>query len=373
MERSSGQSRIFGLDFMRASAIMLVLFGHCAWIFPCGNTAFSALMALAGFLGVEIFFVLSGFLIGRIVYRQFTEDSFTPQTVFRFLRRRLFRTFPNYFLLLIVNILIAFWIGYPIGPLWRYFIFLQNFASPMLSFFTESWSLSVEEFAYLLLPFALLAAAVLFSRRGKPMHYLWTVLLLIGIFIAAKIIHNPGSALTLEQWNLGVKSVVIFRLDSIFIGVLAGWLYDNYHAYWKRAQIYCAFSGMLLIGFFTFGVGRFQLTIDRFPFFWNVVYLPLASVAVACFLPLLSEWKSEKSAIARAVTFISLISYSIYLVHYGVVLQLLKHFVNTDVLSPPEILVFTAFYFTLTFALSYLLYRFYEKPMTDKRDAVRKR
>ncbi|HEU0136653.1 MAG TPA: acyltransferase family protein, partial [Flavobacterium sp.] len=61
-------NRIFGLDFMRATAIMMVLIGHCAWIFPASEGVIMQLLAMSGYLGVEIFFVLSGFLIGNILY-----------------------------------------------------------------------------------------------------------------------------------------------------------------------------------------------------------------------------------------------------------------------------------------------------------------
>lgn len=386
MERLNSQNRIFGLDLMRAVAILMVLFGHCAWIFPKSDTTFTALMALSGFLGVEIFFVLSGFLIGRIIYRQFMQGDFTMRSVMHFLRRRWFRTFPNYFLILIVNIAIAFWIGYSIDGLWKYFFFLQNFASPMLPFFTESWSLSVEEFAYVILPFFLLVSfkfhdskfferSIVFKifRLRKSSQFIWITLILIFAFLMAKVIYNDvNRETTLDEWNLAVKSVVVFRLDSIFIGVLAAWIYENFHKFWKKTQMFWAFAGMTMVGFYTFGVGRFQLGIEHYPTFWNVFYLPLASLTVAFFLPLLSEWKSEKSIIRKPVTFISLISYSIYLLHYGVVLQLLKQFVDTEDLQRLTAVLFTVGYLAITIVLSHLLYRFYEKPMMDKREIFSK-
>jgi peptidoglycan/LPS O-acetylase OafA/YrhL len=372
MERSKNQNRIFGLDFMRAAAILMVLVGHCSWIFPENNNIFTALMALSGFLGVEIFFVLSGFLIGRIIYRQFTEGDFNIKAVMHFLKRRWFRTFPNYFLILMVNLVIAFFIGFGIEGLWKYFFFLQNFATPMLPFFTESWSLSVEEFAYFILPFALLFVFLLFKPKNKPRQFLTVTLLLICVFILAKVLFNANAGnITISAWNLAVKSVVIYRLDSIFIGVLAGWIYMNYPDSWKKTKMLWMILGLVMIAFYTFGVGFFQLLIGRYPFFWNVLYLPLASVSVAFFLPVLSGWKSEKSLLHKPVTFISLISYSVYLLHYGVVLQTMKHFVDTKNLSPVMAIAFTSAYLFTTIFLSAVLYRFYEKPMMDKRDSGR--
>jgi len=272
---------------------------------------------------------------------------------------------------LMVNMVVAFFVGFNIEGLWRYFFFFQNFASPMLPFFTESWSLSVEEFAYLILPFSLLAAFMFVKPKNKPRQFLAVTLLLAVIFILTKICYNLNTRnTTIEQWNLAVKAVVIYRLDSIFIGVLAGWIYMNYHDFWQRTKYLWAMLGTLMIGFYTFGVGLLGLTIDRYPFFWNVFYLPLASLSVAFFLPVLSVWKSEKSALANGITFISLISYSIYLLHYGVVLQTMKHIIDTETLSLVSSVIFTLAYLTITIFLSWLLYRFYEKPMMDKRDVI---
>lgn len=372
MEISKSQNRIFGLDLMRAVAILMVLAGHCSWIFGEGDGVFTALLALSGFLGVEIFFVLSGFLIGKIIYRQFTEGDFNKNAVLYFLKRRWFRTFPNYFLILAVNIVIAMLIGVSTDGLWQYFFFVQNFASPMLPFFTESWSLSVEEFAYVILPVSLMAAYLIFKTSNKSRQFLTVAIVLVLAFIATKIMYNANTInSTIDQWNLAVKSVVIYRLDSIFIGVLAAWIYMNHIEFWKRTKWIWTIFGLMMIGFYTFGVGFLGLFIDRYPFFWNVIYLPLASLSVAFFLPILSEWKSEKSILSKPITFISLISYSIYLLHYGVVLQTMKYFIDTENLTPTLTVAFTAVYLIVTILLSTLLYRFYEKPMMDKRESVK--
>jgi len=371
MEPSNNQGRIFGLDLMRAAAILLVLAGHCAWIFPSGNNIFTALMALSGFLGVEVFFVLSGFLIGRILLRAYMQSDFGIPELLHFLKRRWWRTLPNYVLVLIINLVIAFFLNIPYRDLWQYFFFLQNFAWPMRPFFTESWSLSVEEFAYIILPLTLL----LLGNQDKSRRFILAVVTLIMIFIASKLMyHFSHGATSIDDWNIGLKSVVLYRLDSIFIGIAAGWLQLRFPVMWRKARHFWLFAGFLLLLFYTFGVGKLGLFIERAPFFWNVLYLPLASVMAACFLAGLSGWGAGPrttegpNSFTRAVTFIATISYSIYLLHYGIVLQLMKQAVDTTSLSPPSALVFTVSYFAITIFLSALLYRFYEKPMMDKRE-----
>ncbi|MBC8645384.1 acyltransferase [Flavobacterium lindanitolerans] len=124
--------RIFGLDLMRAVAILMVLSSHCLWIYPESNSFIAQLLKLFGFLGVEIFFVLSGFLIGRILLQSYLKEDFSFSQVRNFLKRRWFRTFPNYFLILLVNILIASVIGYKIESLWKYFFLSRILAAPCL-------------------------------------------------------------------------------------------------------------------------------------------------------------------------------------------------------------------------------------------------
>ena len=353
---------------MRFVAITLVMVGHCHWFFPEYEFV-TPILALSGFLGVEIFFVLSGFLIGGILYKLFTESDFNLSSVIFFLKRRWFRTLPNYYLILLVNILIAGIIGYQIQDTWRYFVFMQNFASPLLPFFPESWSLSIEEFAYLVLPFTLLFGFAIGKQKNKSRFFLVSVLVLIAVFIGSKWIYNGStSATTIDEWNLGVKSVVIYRLDAIFIGVLFSWLYNNFQKFWIRIKFDLAFLGLFLLGFITFGLGKIGFSIENNPTFLNVFYLPLVSLAIAFFLPLLSEWKLEKSFFAKPVTFISIISYSLYLLHYSVVLQVMKQFADTKNLSQLNLAIFTFLYFAITIFLSALLYRFYEKPIMDKRD-----
>lgn len=361
--------RIFGLDLMRTIAILMVVSGHCLWVFPESKRFLYQLFVLFGFFGVEIFFVLSGFLIGKILYQLYLKDDFSMTTVFYFLKRRWFRTLPNYFLILLVNILIASFIGYSLPSLWRYFFFLQNFKVTMLPFFPESWSLSVEEFAYLVLPFFLFLLAILCKPKNKSRSFLLTVLSLILIFFCNKIYYqNTTTNTTIDQWNISLKSVVLYRLDSIFIGVLCSWLYFNATAFWKKSKQLLFVLGTLFFGFLFVGIGYFGLFIETDPTLWNVLYLPFVSVSVACFLPFLSEWKEEKSMLQKPVTFISIISYSIYLLHYSVVLQLMKDFIPLSSQNHVMLYAFVLVYVLITFFLSYLLYHFYEKPMMDLRD-----
>lgn len=216
MENKS--TRIYGLDLTRAIAILLVLISHTSYIFKESS---NPILDLFGFQGVEIFFVLSGFLIGNILLKIINSASFSFSDITYFWVRRWFRTLPLYFLILLVNIGIAYFVGYEITDnLWVYFVFLQNFSSEHILFFPESWSLSVEEYAYIFAPITLFIGSVFFKNKQKL--FLLITILLIFVFTFSKVFYHikymnhPSS---LDFWNLNLKAVVIYRLDAIYYGL----------------------------------------------------------------------------------------------------------------------------------------------------------
>ncbi|MFM9911077.1 MAG: acyltransferase family protein, partial [Chitinophagaceae bacterium] len=147
----SSSDRIFGLDLLRAFAIFFVVFLHGSLILPQRLAVYQFYVV---FDGVSIFFVLSGFLIGRIIIKTFNTEHLSYHCLSSFWIKRWFRTLPNYFIILLALILLQVISGKSFNgaPLWKYFLFLQNFNSPQPGFFSESWSLSVEEWFYLLIP-----------------------------------------------------------------------------------------------------------------------------------------------------------------------------------------------------------------------------
>ncbi|ESU29263.1 acyltransferase family protein [Flavobacterium limnosediminis JC2902] len=347
----------------------MVLCSHILWIYPQDNGLLSQVFVLFGFWGVELFFVLSGFLIGKILYKSYVEQDFTLQSVFCFLKRRWFRTLPNYFLVLLLNVVIAFIIGLSLTDIGYYLFFLQNFATTMKPFFPESWSLSVEEFAYMFMPLALLLSSFLIKHKNKSKRFISVVLILILMFFINKVIYQlTSSNTTLEQWNLSLKEVVVYRIDSILIGVVAAWVSLNFSEFWKKHTVLFVSIGCVFIGLMYVGVGYFRILIDSYPFFWNVLYLPVTSITFVFFLPFLSQWENAPKWIVRPVTFVSLVSYSVYLLHYSIVLQLMKYFLDTPRFTMMQLHGFTFGYLVLTFFLSFLLYKYFEKPMMNLRD-----
>lgn len=360
------EKKIFGLDLMRVGAILLVLAAHILWIYPNSKNLLTKGMNFSGFIGVELFFVLSGFLIGGSLHRVFLRDDYSWRIIRNFMRRRMLRIMPNYLLILLVNILVFSFLGYDIREPWKYFVFLQNFASPMLPFFPESWSMAIKEIPYFIIPFVLLFLAGFSKNRDRL--FLYMVLVLMVLPMMAKIhfyCNHPG--ITLPEWNVSLRSVAIYRVDAVMMGVLFAWLRYNGIERWKKYRNVLAIFGLAILGGLAALVGFVKLSILDFPFFYDVLFLPLISVASAFFLPFFSEWKTAPKWLDKPVQFLGSVSYFVYLMHYSLILFLMKHYIDTTGFTLWQLHGFTLSYLLLTFTSGWLLYRYFEKPILNFR------
>ncbi|MBK9045677.1 MAG: acyltransferase [Bacteroidetes bacterium] len=150
--RPDYSKRVFGLDVMRALAIIFVVTGH-SMMLEKAETGFPWIRLIDG---VELFFVLSGFLIGGMLIKIFENTTdYNFQTIKNFWIRRWFRTLPAYYLVLLLNVIFVYTgiIKEDFSQFnWKFLFFLQNFSQPFVGFFWESWSLSIEEWFYIFFP-----------------------------------------------------------------------------------------------------------------------------------------------------------------------------------------------------------------------------
>lgn len=367
---SSRSERIFGLDLLRALAILAVLGSHILYIFPGQSGGIISMLHLGGVMGVELFFVLSGYLIGRILLRIFTKQDFRVSDLKYFLIRRWFRTLPNYYLILILNVILVILIGRELPEsLPLYFGFLQNLFDGMDLFFTESWSLPVEEFAYVLGPLVIYLFVIAFAKAKKEILFLWATLSIIGFFIGTKVYyHITVPTTSLEQWNIDLKAVVFYRIDAIYYGVLAAYLSVKFENIWNQSRMVLAFMGFILFWGFQIVLGKFRLDAMSAPLIWNVLYLPISSIAFCLFLPLFSTWKKAPIFISKPIKTLSIISYAVYLLHYSLLLQIMRWLWPIEGMTFRERIGYSIVYFMSLMVVSWIWYRLYEKPMTDLRD-----
>jgi len=359
------ESRVFGLDIMRALAIIFVVLEH-GLMLGKANTTFPWVKLING---VELFFVLSGFLIGSMLIRIFEKsETFKIKTIGKFWVRRWFRTLPNYYLVLLINILIVY---FGIIPerfshfSWKFFFFLQNFSGPFTDFFWESWSLSIEEWFYLLFPIILLVLYLVLKLMKVQKKYIFLSAILTLLLVPLVLRIFIASRFTVNDFFLGtrIQKVVIYRLDSIALGLLAAYIRRWYPSFWHRSRNISFLVGVVVC---------YVIIYIHWPsnlFFTKVFRIFIESFCCFLLLPKFESIRKGPKLLVRFFTHISLISYSMYLLNLAVISEVLC------ALFPPwgphTAWALYGVYWILVLICSTLLYKYYEKPMMDIRDKFR--
>lgn len=363
------EKRIFGLDLIRASAIIFVFFSHFHYLIGSNNKLLISLSGIFGYFGVELFFGLSGFLIGSILINLYLEEKFNLTTIISFLKRRWLRTLPNYYLVLFLNIMIALYFEFNLDNWFKYLFFFQNFYDYSITFFTESWSLSIEEYTYLLAPIFLFTIHK-FSNNRK-WSFLVSILFVIILIHFFRYLNYVNTNINdLFVWNENVKAVVIYRLDAILFGFLVAWFIKFYKNKIEKIKVELLIIsiGLFFIQFFLLNQ---NVTIQNSGLYFNIFYFTLTSIIVIFLLPFFVFWNTSLNLLGKSITWISKISYSIYLLHYSIISVMLKFFIlNTKLIISDTILIVS--YTILTTFFSFLMYQFFEKPILNWRDKIRK-
>ena len=235
------RARNFGLDLVRATAILLVMVSHWAnnfshWI----GVQVDWRVFFAGEVGVDLFFVLSGFLIGRILLEiARTAPTWTNYAIFMI--RRWMRTLPLYPSLR-SSAFHVFPAGRGLGRLLLQFVTLsQNLYHPMPAhwYFSVSWSLTIEEWFYLLFGLALIGMTAVLRR--------WRTALGVSLafFMAGPLALRFGVA-DYARWDSTLHQMVFFRIDAIAYGVLLAYLYMQ-GSWLFRRPLFPLCAGLLLI------------------------------------------------------------------------------------------------------------------------------
>ena len=364
----SHPGRIFGLDLLRAGAILITVFGHAAMLVPPAYRS-AHNVAISAIDGVNIFFVLSGYLIGGILLKALLNPA-KPFSLGHFWMRRWLRTLPAY-LVVLGGLLLVGAVQHRLPPgVARYLWFGQNLTTPHPDFFPEGWSLAIEEWFYLLFPLGvLLGAALLPSRR-------WAFAGTIALFLVLPPLfkyYQYHQGLGLANWDAYYRRVVAARLDAIALGVLACYL-QHYHATawrWLRGHGPKLAGGLLLITFLYPKLGPQVL-------FYNIWLRPLLEcLTVLLVLPFLSQLRYPRyTAAMRGVTLLSSISYSLYLLNKSVLIKLVVLPLNQAVFTPhlgaAGWVVGYLLFWVLLFGGAWLLYTYVEQPGMRLRDSFDK-
>lgn len=339
-------NRNFGLDLCRCLAVSMVLFIHSGQIIF--QTSFPFLWYLP-IGGVELFFSLSGFLIGRVLLHLFETENVTIRDIGRFWAQRWLRTLPLYYILYFVYLFRDNLLMQQVPFNGRYLLFLHNFTTPPPAFFGESSTLSIEEWFYL--GFPLLTFIVLLLARKFRISFLTGKRAYIAV---AAILIISGILLRWQYINTGrfIAVSVVFRMDAIAYGLLAAILSEKIAAMTNIRAAALIISGTVLWGI---------AAIIRLKFFYGIIeqsYYLFSGTGTA--LVVLGLYYFSFRTKPRIVPYISKISYSIYLVHLtGVVIPLAFLYPVQDRLDQWLMLLLAL---TLTISLSSMTYKFIERP-----------
>jgi peptidoglycan/LPS O-acetylase OafA/YrhL len=290
------ENRNFGLDLLRAFAILFVVFDHgkifISSIIP------SSILSFFIYDGVSIFFVLSGYLIGKILIKNLSKQQ-NIKTLLNFWIRRWFRTLPNYFFILGI-ITIWYSLFYGLNPFYikKYLFFIQNLFYPHPDFFPEAWSLAVEEWFYLISPVIIILIYKLSQKitiKESILIYSFLLIVIISLFRTYKSYHMPPT--NWLEWDLNFRKQVITRFDSIIYGVL-GAVTVTYHKYlWVRHSKKLFFVGLSLIVLhkysFTF-YNTYQISWDLYT---NSISFIIMNLGTLFIIPFIEQLKKPNKVI----------------------------------------------------------------------------
>ena len=309
------QHKLHGLDHLRALAIVSVLcfhyqfFGHPDW--ERGRASGF------GWTGVDLFFVLSGFLIAGQLFETVAKGK--AISLPEFFIKRFFRIIPPYLVVLILYIAIPAareW-GH-LSPLWKYFTFTLNFGQDLSKYgtFSHAWSLFIEEQFYLVLP--LVFCLFGFFKAGKRSVYLIVLLFVAGFiarllswkyFAAPYLSHDDFGA----RWNEYVYYPTYNRLDGLLVGVSIAGLFTFYPKMkeWVNKWCYLLLGAGVCMLIVAFQLCRVYASYNTAIFGFPIISLAYGLVLAAFVSPSCIFFRIK----SRITSLIATLSYGIYLSH----------------------------------------------------------
>ncbi len=357
-------ARLPGLDTLRALAILLVLVYHLAYALPPSLYA----VGQFGWMGVDLFFVLSGYLIGSQMLRERLRTGSIP--IVSFYRRRAFRILPAYLVVLALYLFVPQWREQPgLAPWWKFVTFTENLLfHPEQRAFSHVWSLCVEEHFYLVLP--LLVAALM--RRPPSRFQAHRTATLIAIIVLGGIGLRAYALFSGAEFMARIYYPTYMRLDGLVAGVSLAIIRTFRPTWWNwlAARGHATMlSGLCLIApvLWMFHGDTMGDTADRGA--WGmIVGLPMLALGIGL---LVASSVSRNGLLSRrripGAQPLALLAFSLYLTHkaaahvLGLVLPTLTHDRDTKAI---------ALYAAACLIAAVILYLWVERPFLTLRDRL---
>lgn len=295
-----------GLDLLRAVAIVLVIFYHAGiygFALPYDWHRF-------GWVGVDLFFVLSGYLIAGQLLAPLALGRLIQLR--RFFARRALRILPAYLVILAIYFLLPGWREFPeIPPLWKFLGFVQNIGLRGGTAFSHAWSLCVEGQFYLVLPFVLL---IVVRHRNAGLFLALTIIVAGFVLRGVLGYENPAqTGVSFRAFQLLIYYPTWTRLDPLVLGVglaaierfrVSWWLWLRNAARWLWAV------GLAAI-VYGLSLGETGLTVTTCLWQFPLIAFGMALLLICAVSPRLPL---QRHALPGAA-FVASIAYSIYLTH----------------------------------------------------------
>lgn len=356
------KARLLGLDILRLLAVVLVMGRHM----PSPPESWPAVARLplltwiqGGWVGVDLFFVLSGFLVSGLLFAEYKSRG--KLEVSRFYMRRAWKIYPPFFTLIVATIALQMLCGHPIplSSLASECFFLQSYVP---SLWNHTWSLAVEEHFYVLLPLVL--ALILRWNRDSPTP-------MRPVLTVAAVVAVASLALRVLNWymrplyhHLTHHFASHLRLDSMLFGVAISYAYHFHRdtfawrfTLWRRTLF--VGGGMLLAPAF---VLRLESTPSIYTVGLSAFYFGSGMMLVGV---LLSQLPLRRSVALLAA--LGAYSYSIYLWHMPILVwgvPLVERVLGVQL----EFGAVVAVYFGGSFCLGIVMAKLVEVPALRLRD-----
>ena len=321
--RFTNRERQPGLDLLRALAIIVVVIYHAGIMgFPLPGRVHRF-----GWIGVDLFFVLSGYLIGGQLLAPLARNQ--RINLGRFFARRTLRILPAYLVVLGIYLLLPSWREYPeMSPLWKFLISVQNIGLHGGTAFSHAWSLAVEDQFYLLLPLVLL-----FVNRWRRAAVIIPCVIVLGGIVLRTVLawQNPAeTGVSFRGFQTWIYYPTWTRLDPLVFGVVLAAIEKSRPQWWNclmNVASWLALPGLSLIVYALYlGEGE-HLTVAASVWQFPLIALGMAALLVCVLSPRLPF---SRVAIPGAA-FIASIAYSAYLIQKLVIHFIAQFCVNHDI------------------------------------------
>ena len=395
-------SNYASIDGIRAISILLVLVFHTFFVYQLAHPTVTVESMLAelgsgwgwvlnGDKGVDVFFVMSGFLISGILLRQVAKQG--HMDLKNFYIRRYLRLTPAYYFTLTVYWLID-------GPnshnIWANYLYINNFIEYGQQAVGWTWSLAIEEQFYFLYPLLLIVILKYSKSPGYTM--LW--LFLISIAVRAGIVMtddairtSPGSRMYLDQEYFNHFFTVLYdnlhtRFGSLLVGCMAAY---NFHFHKDKLEQFfnstlghiTTVVGIVLVVFFMVFANYLPIYDDyqAMHVWYYILNRNLFSVGIGIIIIAMLLQQHGLANIMRkffSMPFLypfATLSYSLYLIHLVVMSAVIPALINLTLTMPAEYpwsMAETLIYgfvisTVLSMAIASLMYLFIEKPVMNLR------